>query len=46
MCRQELYIYFTVVIHMGIIIEPAIEDYWGPLKKGAAYKIGNYILKN
>ena len=44
-CRQELYAYFRVVIHMGITIEPAVEDYWGPIKKGAAYKVTKYILK-
>ena len=45
-CRQELYVYFAVVIYIGITIEPAIENYWGPLKKGAAYKVGDYISKN
>jgi hypothetical protein len=45
-CRQELYAYFAVVIHMGITIEPAIEDYWGPLEKGARHKVGDYISKN
>ena len=46
MCRQELYAYFGVVIHMGIMIEPAVEDYWGPIKRGAAHKVGDYISKN
>jgi len=27
-CRQELYAYFGVLIHIGITIEPAIKDYW------------------
>ena len=45
-CRQELYAYFRVVIYMGITIKPAVEDYWGPIEKGAAYKVGNYMLKN
>ena len=31
---------------MGIIIELVVEDYWGPVIKGAAYKVTNYILKN
>jgi hypothetical protein len=31
---------------MGIIIELAIEDYWGPIKKGTAYKVTEYILKS
>jgi len=31
---------------MGITIELAVEDYWGPIIKGAAYKVTNYILKN
>src|SRR5436305_12818679 len=45
-CRRELYAYFGVVIHMGITIEPAIEDYWGPITKGAAHKVTEYISKN
>ena len=44
--RQELYTYFGVVIYMGITIELAVEDYWGPITKGAAYKVTDYILKN
>ena len=46
MSKLELYTYFRVVIHMGIIIEPAVEDYWGPIKKGTVYKVTNYILKD
>jgi hypothetical protein len=45
-CRRELYAYFGVVIYMGITIEPAIEDYWGLITKGAAYKVTEYISKN
>lgn len=45
-CRQELYAYFGVVIHMGITIEPAVDDYWGPIERGAAHKVGDYISKN
>ena len=26
-CRQELYVYFRVVIYIGITIELAVEDY-------------------
>jgi len=44
--RRELYIYFRVIIYIGIIIELAIEDYWGLIIKGAAYKVTEYILKN
>jgi hypothetical protein len=44
--KLELYAYFGVVIYMGIIIELAVEDYWGPIKKGAAYKVTDYILKD
>ena len=46
MCRQKLYIYFRVIIYIGITIELVVEDYWGPIKKGAAYKVGDYILTN
>ena len=46
MCRQELYTYFRVIIYMGIIVELAVEDYWGLMERGAAYKMGDYILKN
>jgi hypothetical protein len=45
-CRQELYTYFGIVIHIGITIELVVEDYWGPIKRGATYKVGDYILKN
>jgi len=45
-CRQELYAYFGVMIYIGITIELAVEDYWGPMERGAAYKMGDYILKN
>ena len=45
-CRRELYIYFRVVIYIGITIELAIEDYWGLITKGAAYKVIEYISKN
>jgi len=30
-CREELYAYFGVLIHIGITIESAIEDYWKDL---------------
>jgi hypothetical protein len=30
-CRQELYAYFGVLIHIGITIEPAIKAYWKDL---------------
>ena len=44
--RRELYIYFSIVIYMGITIEPVVEDYWGLIIKGAVYKVADYILKN
>ena len=44
--RQELYIYFRVIFYTGIIIELVVEDYQGPIKKGAIYKVTNYILKD
>ena len=44
--RQELYVYFGVIIYMGITIELVVEDYLGPIKKGAAYKVGDYMSKN
>jgi len=28
------------------MIELAVEDYWGPIMKGATYKVTDYILKN
>ena len=31
---------------MGITIEPRVEDYWGLIEKGAAYKVTDYILKD
>ena len=31
---------------MGITIELAVEDYWGPIIKGATYKVTNYMLRN
>ena len=45
-CRQELYAYFGVVIYIKIMIKPAVKNYWGPIKKGTAYKVTEYILKN
>jgi hypothetical protein len=30
-CKQELWAYFAVLIHMGITIESCIEDYWKSL---------------
>ena len=46
MSKLELYAYFRVVIYMGITIELAVEDYWGPIKKGATYKVTDYISKD
>ena len=31
-CKQELYVYFAVLIYMGITIESSIKDYWKDLK--------------
>ena len=44
--RDKLYAYFRVVIYIGIIIEPVIEDYWGFIKKGTVHKVTDYILKD
>src|ERR1700722_10674345 len=45
--RRELYAYFAIIIHMGLVIEPAIKDYWGSLiNYGFKHKILRYILKN
>jgi len=30
-CKEELWAYFSVLIHMGLIHESSIEDYWGSL---------------
>ena len=43
-CRQELYAYLGVLIHMGITIEPAIEDYWKDLNThGTEHIVKQYI---
>ena len=42
--RQELYAYFSVLIHTGITIESSIKDYWGDLKLAStSYIVKNYI---
>jgi len=42
--REELYAYIAVLIHMGITIEPAIEDYWKDLDTyGVAHIVKKYI---
>ena len=30
-CKQELYAYLAVLIHIGITTKSSIEDYWGSL---------------
>ena len=43
-CKQELYAYFAVLIHMGITIESSIEDYWKDLKShGAEHTVKQHI---
>ena len=42
--RQELYTYFSMLIHMGITIESSIKDYWGNLELASAgHVVKNYI---
>ena len=43
-CKQELYAYFAVQIHMGITIESCIEDYWKDLNThGTEHIIKKYM---
>ena len=43
-CRQELYAYFGVLIHMGITIESSIEDYWKDLNThGTEHIVKKYM---
>ena len=43
-CRQELYAYFGVLIHIGITIESSIEDYWKDLNiHGTKHIVKKYI---
>ena len=45
--REELYAYLSVILYMGLVIEPRIEDYWGTLEShGVEHIIGRYIGKN
>ena len=44
--KRELYAYFGAVIYIGIMVQPLIEDYWGPYKEGTADFLKGYILKN
>ena len=42
--RQKLYAHFGVLINMGIIIEWAINNYWGDLElAGVGHVVKNYI---
>jgi len=44
-CKQELYVYFGVLIHMGITIESCIEDYWKDLDiHGTKHIVKKYIV--
>ena len=46
-CKQELYAYFGVLIHMGITIESCIEDYWKDLNThGCEHIVKKYISIN
>jgi hypothetical protein len=43
-CKEELYAYFGVLIHMGITIESTIEDYWKDLDTyGTEHIVKKYI---
>ena len=43
-CKEELYAYLAVLIHMGISAEPCIEDYWGDLEShGSKHIVSKYI---
>ena len=43
-CKQELYAYLGVLIHMGITIESSIEDYWKDLDTyGTEHIVKQYI---
>ena len=45
--RKELYVYFGVLIYIGITIKSAIKDYWGDLEEdGCSYIVKKYILKD
>jgi len=46
-CKQELYGYLGVLIHMGLTHKSAIEDYWGSLETtGSEHIIKKYISRN
>ena len=43
-CRLELHAYLAVLIHMGLHIEPTIEDYWHKdFSHGTMHIVGQYI---
>ena len=43
-CKLELHAYFAVLIHMGIHIEPTIEDYWRQdFRRGTIHICREYI---
>jgi hypothetical protein len=43
-CKEELYAYFGVLIHMGITIESCIKDYWKDLNThGTEHIVKKYI---
>ena len=45
--REELYIYFSILIYIGLTIELAIKDYQGDLDKDRySYIVKKYILKD
>ena len=46
-CKEELYGYLGVLIHMGLTYKSAIEDYWGSLDTtGYKHIVKKYISKN
>jgi hypothetical protein len=43
-CREELYAYLAVLIHMGLTSESCIEDYWGDLDThGVKHVVKKYM---
>src|ERR1700733_5097779 len=45
-CKEELWAYFGVLIHMGLTQESSIEDYWGSLDTtGSEHIVKKYISR-
>ena len=46
MLREELYAYFGVILHLGLVKEPRMELYWGSLEDyGVEHIVKRYISK-